>query len=175
MSLPLSTSDALPVSGAFYGMGNGSIFLDNVLCRGSESNLLQCNSARREEFNCDHSEDAGVRCDGMTLTTNLSNRNIGSVHSFGIRGHYFYQFSFPALCEEGTIRLNVGELYQLYTGEADMEPGIAFIKDDLSRGRVEVCANGTYGTVCDDSWDNQDASVVCRQLGFSPYGMKCGG
>ena len=67
MSLPLSTSDALPVSGAFYGMGNGSIFLDDVLCRGNESDLLQCTSARREDFDCDHSEDAGVRCDGRIV------------------------------------------------------------------------------------------------------------
>ena len=49
-----------------FGPGDDDvpIFLDNLLCRGSESSLLNCNAQAIGVHNCVHLEDAGVVCQG---------------------------------------------------------------------------------------------------------------
>ena len=38
-------------------------------------------------------------------------------------------------------------------------------------GRVEMCDGAYWRVVCDVEWTNEDASVVCGQLGYSKQSM----
>lgn len=53
---------------AFFGEGVGPISYNNLECTGSETNLTQCPQNGNGPLSCDHSEDAGVTCFGMSLT-----------------------------------------------------------------------------------------------------------
>ena len=49
---------------------------------------------------------------------------------------------------------------RLFQSEGDME----------NEGRVEFCSSGRWGLVCYNFWDNNDAKVICRQLGYNVEG-----
>ena len=55
-----------------------------------------------------------------------------------------------SVCEENTTRL--------VNGSTETE------------GRVEICAYGTWVTMCDKSWDIQETHAVCKQLGYPSEG-----
>ena len=64
-----------------------------------------------------------------------------------------YKSTAALSCTHGTLRLVGGQ--------------------SANEGRVEICINGVWGTVCHDGWDNNDARVVCRQLGLPYAGIAC--
>ncbi len=65
MSLLMDFAAGTPYSNAFFGSGTGPIYMDDVQCSSSSSQLLECSSRPILDHNCDHSDDAGVGCEGL--------------------------------------------------------------------------------------------------------------
>ncbi|XP_074918340.1 LOW QUALITY PROTEIN: antigen WC1.1-like [Chelonoidis abingdonii] len=66
----LGCGSAVPVPGeAAFGEGTGPIWVETLNCRGTESSLWDCPAKPWDESNCDHKEDVGVNCSGVTETT----------------------------------------------------------------------------------------------------------
>ena len=58
------STDAEAYGRAYFGEGDGDIFIENVQCNGSESSIIDCPTSQFGVPDCSHSEDAGVRCEG---------------------------------------------------------------------------------------------------------------
>ena len=144
--MPLSKytfSGAISHRYSFFGRGDSVVFLDYVACTGTESRLIDCPARSSVASYCSlHYYDAGVTCIGRLSVICINFMTLQCAHA---------ERDNSSMCIDGTIRLMGGVTKR--------------------EGRVEICHQHQWGSICDNGWGVSDSQVVCRQLGFHVTGM----
>uniref|UniRef100_A0A8C2ZSD5 Lysyl oxidase homolog n=1 Tax=Cyclopterus lumpus TaxID=8103 RepID=A0A8C2ZSD5_CYCLU len=166
-----SAKEAL--TGGRMGQGMGPIYMNEVKCFGQERSIWNCPFKNITSEDCQHVEDASVRC-------NVPHMGLeDSIRLTGGRTRYEGRVEVLRLDTNGTQSwgLICGETWstkeaivvcrQLGLGYANQGVQIRIVGGRTTyEGRVEVQVGSKWGTVCSTGWTTKEAMVVCRQLGL---------
>ena len=126
---------------SYFGHGQAPHILYDVECSLSES----YNSLIQCSYNALY---ATMYCGDSTVASVVC---VGNTLCFILFFNLLIVYSHAESCTDGTVRLR-GSTVQY-------------------AGRIEICIDTTWTSLCDQSWDFKDAQVVCKELGYSLYGI----
>eukprot|EP00066_Takifugu_rubripes_P029625 XP_011618891.1 PREDICTED: lysyl oxidase homolog 3-like [Takifugu rubripes] len=165
------------LTGARMGQGMGPIYMNEVKCVGQERSIWKCPFKNITSEDCQHTEDAAVRCNVPYMGLESSMRLAGGRTRYEGRVEVLQPdsngtLSWGLICgETWTTKEAMVVCRQLGLGYANQGLQIRIVGGRSSyEGRVEVQVGSKWGTVCSSGWTTREAMVVCRQLGLG-YAM----
>ncbi|KAI4883679.1 hypothetical protein NFI96_001918 [Prochilodus magdalenae] len=181
------------LGGAAFGRGEGQVWSEELQCRGNESQIHSCPTSPSLKHNCSHDRDVGLVCAESVRLVDGRSRCAGRVEvlhrgQWGtVCGDNWDMRDAAVVCRELGCGEAVDALSDAHFGpgsgpiwmnNADCTGSESTLKNCKSErqevrlvggtrcsGRVEVVHEKTWYTVCDADFDQQDAEVVCRELG----------
>ncbi len=130
------------MSNAEFSDGDIPISVFSLSCNGDEQTLYNCNVNIDNVISCGQFEDAAIICQG--------NCNFLLI--------FLLLFTYPYVSSDNKTRYD-----NCSTGSVRLADIV--VSNTTAEGRVEVCINQAWGTVCNRRFDNDDAGTVCHLAG----------
>ncbi|XP_041435235.1 lysyl oxidase homolog 3B isoform X3 [Xenopus laevis] len=121
---------------AKYGKGAGPIWLDNIICSGTEKSISDCKSRGWGNSDCTHEEDAGVICKDEKI---------------------------PGFIEHNIIETEQKQVEEVRLRPVISS---AKNRLPVTEGILEIRHRDSWGQICDVGWNQKNSRVVCGMLGF---------
>ncbi|XP_029984066.1 deleted in malignant brain tumors 1 protein-like [Sphaeramia orbicularis] len=149
-------------SSAFFGEGQGPIWLSDVNCFGNESSLSHCRRIFFERTGCGHSEDAGVVCSASIKLVNGTDRCSGRVEVYH-DDQWLPALNFNWGINEATVvckEMNCGDAAQFSGSSSQVEELRGYkVSCTGTESSLTQCTLTEYVRTSSDHMN--DASVVC--------------
>ena len=161
----LGYEDVGHVIGSRYGVGSGTIWLDNVVCGGTETNIENCRHRGWGSHNCGHDEDVSVSCRPTIV------RLVGSTDQREGRLEVYYNGTWGTVCDDyftnaaarvvcymlgyEDIGRRVGNRYGAGSGPIWLDN----VRCNGTETNITDCRHNGWGI--ENCWHFEDVSVSC--------------
>ncbi|KAM9359632.1 scavenger receptor cysteine-rich type 1 protein M160-like [Symphorus nematophorus] len=153
------------LQGALYGEVEAPVWTKEFQCGGHESALLDCRSSDSARNTCSPGKAVGLTCSEPVRLVGGDSRCSGALEMKHLNEWRPVFDSHWTMKEAAVICRELDCASSSFIMEITCSDSVRLQNGNPCSGRLEVKSNQQWSPVCEDDFDQQDAEVVCRELG----------